>query len=387
MVGKRKKEKADFTAMKNGENEPVLLQGLVVEWTLPSRESLVDWIRSTVEDVRVKEVVELFPKEIFDELESIRRSFYYKVEKLCIPAYSLKILPIEALPKFQEAVEEVRKALKGLDEKIKAAMKDEYTKKAVSYFVQKAEAKPRMVEGISGRFNVSMMPLRVDRLVWTEFLNDTLKKDLDRLNQIYQEEKARLFDELSQIRQQIEEAQKELEGKKSELAEAEEAVKQAYEPIAAPVDVALLRTEKAELESKIKSLRARARELEMRVQQLEREQQERQSRIASAYTWARQQTEQTERRIRFDAYAVFRQQLNELIAEALRVLEEDEKVRARELKRLITVTRNAMERVRSVMPASRMADYYERLLIAVKEGADGNYADAKNMIESIRREI
>ncbi|MEM2779230.1 MAG: hypothetical protein QXH00_11135 [Candidatus Jordarchaeales archaeon] len=367
--------------------EPFIMQGLVVEWSLPSKSSLVDWISETVEDVRVKEVVELFPKEIFDELENIRRTFYYRVEKLTIPAYSLKILPAEALPKFKEVVEETRAALVRLDEKIKEALKSEYTQKAVSYFTRKAEGKPRLVEGVSGRFNIFMMPLRVDRVLWDEFLNETMRREMERAREAYISEKARLEDELKAVKAEIEEQRRRLEAARRELEEAEAEVAKAYEGVTAPVDVALLRVQKAELEAKVKDLRAKARDLELKVQRLEREHREREANFNSARIWAGRQTEQTERRVRFDAWAVLNQQLRELVEEGLRVLDEPSNIRLREFKRLENVARNAMERVRSVMPASRMAEYYERLFIAMKEGASGRCDEAKKQLEAIRREI
>lgn len=367
--------------------EPFIMHGLVVQWSLPSRSTLVDWISETVEGVRVKEVVELFPKDVFDDLENIRRTFYYRVEKLTIPAYSLRILPAEALPKFQEVVEETRAALKRLDERIAEALKSDYTQKAVGYFMRKAEAKPRIVEGVSGRFNVLMMPLRIDRVLWDEFLNETMKRELERAKTTYEAERARLEEMLASVRREIDEALRELEVKRRELMEAEEEVARAYEGVKAPFDVALLRTEKAELESKVKDLKAKARELELKIQRLEREQREREQSFASARVWAGQQTEQTERRIRFDAWAVLNQQLRELVEEGLRTIEEPSNVRAREFKRLENVARNAMERVRSVMPASRTAEYYERVYNAIREGASGNFEEAKRLLQGIRREI
>ncbi len=368
--------------------EAFIMKGLVVEWTLPSKATLVDWISEVVEDVRVKEVVELFPKEIFVALENIRRVFYYKVEKLTVPAYSLKILPAEALPRFQEAVEETRKALEKLDAQIQDALKSEYTQKAISYYLRKAEAKPRIVESLSKRFQVFMIPLKIDRVLWTEFLDETMRAEMERARGAYMEEKRKLEEELANIRREIDEAGKVLEERRKELAEAEEQVAKAYEGVTLPFDLALLRTQKAELEAKVKDLRAKARDLELKIQRLEREQREREERYSSAAVWARQQTENTERRMRFDAYAVLNQQLRDLIDEGLRVMEEeDASVRKRELKRLEKVSRAALERVRSIMPGSRMASCYEVVYDAFREAVEGNMEEAKSRLERIRREI
>jgi len=182
------------------EKEPILIQGLVVDWNLPSKGLLVDWLSKVVEDVRLKEVVELFPKEIFDELETIRRTFYYRVEKLTIPAYSLKLLPVEALPEFQEAVEDTRRRFQELDKKIKAALESEYAKKAMEYYVRVAERRPRVVESISNRFQVFLMPLKIDRVLWNEFLNDYMKEDMERIKQNFTRMKEEFENQLSEIR-------------------------------------------------------------------------------------------------------------------------------------------------------------------------------------------
>jgi hypothetical protein len=367
-------------------DEQIILSGLVVDWTLPSRSALVDWISQNVEDVRVKELVELFPKEVFDELENLRRIFYYRLQDLTIPAFGLRILPMSSLPKFQKVVELTKQALEQLDEKIREALKSEYTQKAIEYYIRMAESKPRLVDGISKRFTVALIPLRIDKLFWDEFLNEQMQREMARIREQYDKEKKKLEEQLDSIRQELELSSKRLEGARRDLADAEAEVEKAYEGVKAPVDVALLRVEKSELENKVRELRAKATDLQHKIQQLEREQRERESGVTSARVWAGQQTEETSRRLTFDAYAILTQQLRDLIDDVLRVLEE-KTAPAKELERLKTVAQQAMERARSLMPGSTLANTYETVYVSITDALQGNVENATSQLEQIRREL
>ncbi|MFQ6076645.1 MAG: hypothetical protein ACE5Z5_11015 [Candidatus Bathyarchaeia archaeon] len=363
--------------------ESISLRGLVVDWNLPSKAILVDWLKQTVEEVRVKEVVELFPKEIFDELETIRRTFYYNLEKLTIPAYSLKLLPVEALPKFQGVIKTTRARLQKLDHDIQAALESEYTKKATKYYTQHADRRARLVESISHRFQVFMMPLRLDRILWDEFLSESMQKELERIRERYERERTSLEAQLESIREQIESAVKELEARRKDLADAEAEVEKVYEGVKIPYDIALLRVQKSELQGKVKDLKARARELQMKIQRLEREQREREAGFGRATVWARRQTEETQRRIRFDTRRVWEQEIEDFVREALDSLEETPKVRDRILRKLERAAKASLDRIYSVMPTSRLVKAYEKFITAVKEALEGKIELAKEKLEGL----
>jgi len=363
--------------------ESIALRGLVVDWNLPSKAILVDWLKQEIDEVRLKEVVELFPKEIFDELETIRRTFYYNLEKLTIPAYSLKLLPVDGLPKFQQVIEATRKRLEKLDEKIQEALASEYTKRATEFYQKRADRRARLIERISHRFQIFMMPLRLDRVLWDEFLSESMKRELDRIHKSYERERASLQDQLKAIRSRIDQTVKELEARKRELAQAEAEVEKAYEGVKLPIDIALLRIQKSELTSRVKNLKAKARELQLKIQRLEREQRERESGISRATLWARRQTEQTDRRIRFDTRRVWEQEIEDLVREALDSLEEVPKIRDRVLRKLERSAKKSLDRIYSVMPTSRLIKAYERFIQAVKDALAGQLEEAKDQLESL----
>jgi len=364
-------------------DEAITLQGFVVDWNLPSKAVLVDWLRQEVDEVRLKEVVELFPKEVFDELETIRRTFYYQLEKLTIPAYSLKLLPVDALPKFQEVIETTRKRLERLDEKIQEALRSDYHRKATEFYARRAERRARVIDRISGRFNVFMMPLRLDRVLWDEFLSESMKRELDRIRERYEHERSTLQGKLEAIQERIKQAVRELEARKRDLAEAEAEVEKAYEGVKLPVDIALLRVQKKELAGKVKDLKAKARELQLKIQRLEREQREREANMGRATVWARRQTEETERRIRFDARRVWEQEIEGLVREALDALEEIPKIRDRVLRKLERVAKRSLDRIYSVMPTSRLIKTYENFIAVIKIALEGKLDEAKNRLERL----
>lgn len=363
--------------------ESIALRGLVVDWNLPSKAILVDWLKQTVDEVRLKEVVELFPKEVFDELEAIRRTFYYNLEKLTIPAYSLKLLPVDALPKFQKVIENTRNRLEKLDQEIQAALGSEYHKRATDFYAKRAERRARIIERISHRFEVFMMPLRLDRILWDEFLDESMQKELERIHERYERERKSLQEQQGSIREQIDLTVKELEARRRDLAEAEAEVEKAYEGVKVPYDLALLKVQKSELQSRVKDLKAKARQLQMKIQSLEREQRERESGFGRAQAWARRQTEETERRIRFDTRRVWEQEIEDFVREALDSLEEIPKMRDRTLRKLERAAKTSLDRIYSVMPTSRLIKAYERFIQAVKDALAGKLEEAKNQLEGL----
>jgi len=363
------------------EREAVVIRGLIVDVNLPSRDVLTDWTRFMDEDVRLKEVVELFPEEIYKTLESIRRGFYYHLERLTIPAYTLKVLPFSSLPAFQRIVEETRARFNKLDEMIIRSLESAYTKRAVEYFKTKWESKPRLTSRVSNRFRVSLIPLKLDRILWDEFLNETMKKELERIRRSYETRKQILEKKLSNVKEQIKRGTAEMERLKSELKMAREEVDKAYEERRLPYDVGMLKLEKADLKKKITNLRAKARELQDKIIRLEREREARETRFANAIGWTQRETRETEKRIRIDASRLWQEDLEALIGDALNALEEQEPIRSRELRKLERNARTSLERLGSAMPGSTLITSYEKFLIAVKDAQEGKIKQAKKALE------
>jgi len=297
------------------EKEAITISGLVVDWDLPSRSLLMDWFRRGVEEVRVKEVVELFPEEVCARLETARRWFYAEVEKLTVQAYSLHILPLSRLAEFQEVVEKMRRRLREVDEMMKLALEDAYTRRAVDYFTKEGQRKPRIVESVSGRFHVKMMPLKIDRRAWEELLEGQLKEELRRLEEHYAKRMEELEEEYMRRREMSEE----------------------------------------QLRRYLEGLRE---ELQRRREELQR-----------AASWARGVTGETAQRVRFDAVRLLVSEVREALSAALEAFKADDvKERDRELNRVAKVLRSLLESASSI-GAHGTAQLAERALAAV-EGRD-----------------
>lgn len=358
------------------DNEKIIsLRGMVVDYSMPSRAVLVDWLKKEINDVRLKEVVELFPKEIFNELETIRRQFYYRMEVLTVPAYSLKILPMDALPKFQKVIQQTKKRFEKLDEEIKKALKDRYTKKAIDYY-QDHGSKARIVSSISHRFSVLMMPFRIDALIWQEFLDESLQRQLDAIHKRYENRKKDLENNLEKIQGQLDETKKDLERSSDDVAKA-------YEGMTLPVDVATLRIERKELQGKVKGLKYQMKKLQREINSLEWKKKDEVTTYQSSSRWAYRQTQETEKRISFDATKLYQDQLENMVRNALETFDLDAKNRNRTLTNYVEAAKKTWDRIMSLMPTSRLGTLYEKSIIAMKKALDGKLEDAKKELEEL----
>lgn len=315
MSGEQKEaERKAEEAKPNSEEEVITLSGLVVDWDIPSRSALMDWFRRGVEDVRVKEVVELFPEEVCARLETARRWFYSEVEKLTIQAYSLHILPLSRLAEFQDTVERMRRRLREVDAMMKQALDDAYTKRAVEYFLREGQRKPRIVESVSERFRVTLMPLRIDRQAWLEQLDGQLKEELRRLEEYYAKRMEELEDEYRRRREMSEE------------------------------------------------------QFRRYVEGLREEWERRREELSRAASWARGVAGETARRVRFDAVRLLVAEVREAVAAALEAFKaEDAKERDRELRRLAKSLRSLVDSASSI-GAHGTAQLAEKVLAAVEAG-------------------
>jgi len=354
----------------------VSLNGFVVDYSLPSRTVLVDWIRKEVDEVRLKEVVELFPKEIFDELEAIRRLFYYKLVALTVPAYTLKILPFDALAKFQGAIEQAKKRLKALDVMIVKAIETTYSKKARSYYQEAGNGKPRIVNNISHRFTVSVMPLQIDRFVWREFLDESLEKQLDAIHRKYDARKQELKEEIEGIQAKIFVAQADLKRSKQDVAKA-------YEGLTVPMDLATMKIEWKELKGQINDLKYSIQKLKQQINRLELKKSRDVASFERSSRWVRSQTEETEKRITFDTKKLYQDQLEKMVRDALNLLPRRKGIRNKGLKGRIRMALDSRNRVVSLMPTSRLGNLFEKVIIAMKEALNGNLEAAKKQLEEM----
>jgi len=339
--------------------EPVILKGLVVDWSLPSKAALQDWLgRETQEGVRVREVVELLPIEVFQELDALRRSFDRRAEDIIVRAYSLKILPLKDLPEFQALIDSTRERLGKLDIMIEEALKSRYTALAAKYYEETADRTPKKVGKVSGRFGVLMMPLRIDPLVWDEYLSEELKAQVEKAEADYKAAKETLDSQLGEVRGELERTRKDLEASKAE-------VEKATEGVSLPFDVATMRIQRKELESRVKDLQAQERELQRRVERLQRERSDESRSVQASTAWAQERTRETERAISFDVRQLWATTLQELAKKALDALDLEEAKRKRPLETVERHARETLERIWSLQPNSMYARSYELLIAAL----------------------
>lgn len=350
----------------------VVLKGFVLSWSIPSRAYLQDWLRlETEEEVRVREVVELFPEDIFRELAAIRRNFYKVAEGLVLPAYGIKLLPTEGLPKLKELIAKTSKRLQELDTRIEEALKSDYHEKAVDYYTETAEASPKKVSKISGRFGVSMIPLRIDAFTWDTFLTDEMKRQLDsidyeykRRREINEQSMAEMRDERRLIEAKLKDAETMIENAESEVAKA-------YEPMTLPVDVTTMRVQKKELEAKIKEMKKQETKLQRKINRLQTDQvNDRQSFQRSA-RWARDMTEETRKQVSFDVKRLWTQNLQDLVKRAIDTFDLSKKRQIKSLKYVKTSAEETQRRIWSLQPDSNLVKKYEKFLGLVVRAING----------------
>lgn len=369
------------------EEQSIPLQGIVVDWQLPSKASLQDWLRKeTEDDIRIREIVELLPKEVFQELEATRRNFYRNAERIIIRAYSLKLLPTEALPDFQELIEKTKKRLEALDVKIKKAIESEYHKKAVKYFEAVSRDTARRMGSVSGRMYVVMLPLRIDSILWDTFLTDEMKKEQDRQDKQFEKRQTQLNKRLTDIVNSIEDSQGQLEGYQRDIDDAEKVVEKAYESMTVPVDVATLKVERKKLNSQVRTLRAQERELRGKLDRLQRDRQTSQANYENATRWARRQQEETERTIRFDTRRLWADTLEQLAKDVLDALESnDMKLIKKTLSRVKQSAETTLSRIWSVQPGSMLTNSYERFIASVTIREDWSIETCREQVQDLAR--
>jgi len=354
------------------EPESMIMKGMVINWNLPSKATLQDWLRVDNPEIRIREIVELFPEEIFRDLEAIRRDFYRKVMRLVLPAYGLKLLPFEDLPKVKDAIEHTKKSLIELDKKIKKALKSDYYEKATNYYHEVAGQKPREFRGLAHRFTTMMMPLRLDPFVWDEFLSNELQKQKDRLKQRYQTQRISLDKNLERIQKEVNEANIMLNVKMKDIKEADKVLDEIYEPVKIPVDVATLKIERQELKDRIKELKYQERDLKRKLEKLERSKQNSNQNFGRAYTWAREETEKTDKAIKFDVKRLWASNLEELVRSALESLELEGKAKKKKLENLKADADKTLERIWSIQPKSRLIAKYEKFISLIVKALEGS---------------
>jgi len=362
------------------QSEAMILKGLVVNWTLPSKATLQDWLKQDNPDIRIREIVELFPEEIFKDLEAIRRGFYRHVQMLVLPAYSLKLLPFDSLPKIQITIENTRENLKVLDKKIEEALNSDYYKKASQYYKNTSGLNPKSVSNLSERFTVMMIPLRLDSFVWEDFLTEEMEKQKKRITEVYNRDKAVLESSLLSIHKKISDAQKTLDVKQKDILKADEVLDEIYEPVKLPVDVATLRIEKKELQNEIKDLRYIEKRLKRERDKLESQKRNNFQNLDGARTWARQETKNTEKAISFDVKKLWNTTLEDLIRKSVDSLEALKiPILLKALETIKEAAEDTLERIWSVQPTSKLIPKYEKFIGILVEALNGK--DVKASLE------
>lgn len=371
---KKKSKEKEKEKAKEQEREVMILKGLVVDWTLPSHATLQDWLRQDNPEIRIREVVDLFPEEIFRELETTRRGFYRQVHRHIIPAYSLKLLPFEDLPKIQKAIEETREKLATLDNMIEDAMNSKYHKRASEYYKNTSGLNPKAVSNLSNRFFVTMIPLRLDAYAWDELLTDEMKDQKKRLMARYERERSDLQGKLKDIRKKIQDAKEILNVKKEDIKNAEKDLEEAYEPMKIPVDVATLRIEKKELNDRIKDLKYLEKDLTRKINRLEQKKSNTDQNFERSYAFARRETEQTEKAISYDVQKLWTDTLEDLVRKSIDAYElptTGSKTKKTSWTSMKEIAEKTLERIWSVQPTSKLIPKYEKFMGLINEALEG----------------
>lgn len=366
------------------EEEAVIpLKGLVVNWSLPSRATLQDWLRLDHPEIRIREVVELFPEEVFKELDTIRRGFYRAVERLIVPAYTLKLLPIDSLPKLHDAIDKTRVRLKGLDVMIEEAAKSEYFAKAKKYYEETAGQSPRITSEVAGRFSVMMIPLRLDPIVWDEFLTEEMKVQQERMDRRFDDDKAFYDKRLEGLKAELESQVKVLEVKQADVAAAEAEVEEAFGGVTASVDIVALRAQRAELQEAVKGLKAQVREGQRSLERIQRDRKESTQNFQRSARWARRETEATERAMTFDVKKLWMDTLEGLAKKAVESFELSDKKRRKVLATTLETAQATVDRIYSLQPGSFLIKSYERLIEALGQALSGDLGVALKSLEDL----
>lgn len=342
-------------------NQVLELSGLVVEFDLPSKAALEDWLRREEGGLRLREVVELYPREIFKELEAIRRYFYLKLGEITVPCYSLRLLPMSNVEALRQLVERTRRELEELDRKIEGAVEDAYTRRAVEYFMAKGK-RPRLGPQLASRFSVSLMPLRISRSAWEELLDSQLREELARMEEEARRRREALEGKVKEVEwelrnseerlRQLEERERQLKAQLEEMLEAPMAEERLKE----------LQRQRRDLEAEVEYLESQRKELSWQVERLNRELEARRSSMVQAAGWAREAARQTAEKVSFDAAKLMIGELRSLAEEAVKAIEEED---PRSLKR-VERQLNALIQSASSMGLQRIASAAERVLADVR---------------------
>jgi hypothetical protein len=347
-------------------DQSIPLKGLVVEFNLPSRALFHDWVRrETTSEVRVSEIVELLPENIFRELDTIRRQFYKRVEPLIISAYTLKLLPVKDLPKLRAAVVHTRKRLKTLDRAIIKATKTDYFKKATQYYREQSNKDPKTAFLTEGRFRVSMIPLRLNALAWDTFLTDELKQKRAALSARYRKEKKRLAN-------QLDDTQTKLTTLQQEVATTREELIKNYGDLNLPVDLATMKIEKTELTQIVKNLEYRKMEIERKIKRLDQNRRYESRQWRTTTNWAIRQTEKTHDAIRFDVQKLWRSHYQQLIQDAKDTYEMDARYHKQRFTRIREKIDQLCDRIWSVQQSHALISQLRALEGLVVMAANGS---------------
>lgn len=344
--------------------ESMITRGLVVNCSLPSRSILQDGIRKQEGEVRYAEIIDLFPQEIFTELETIRRFFYRKLEGMVLPAYSIKLLPFDELPKFKQVIEKTKAALIVLDAKVEAALQSAYHKKATKFFKKTSNGhKPRTFTELSKRMQVSMMPLRLDPFVWQQFLTEEMQNQEARIKARYTAQKERLDADLKQTREAYRTALKDLQ-------KANEDLDTAYETQTVPLNLATMKIELKEIKDRIKDLTYQEKDLKRKLNRLNQNRERETSSRREAYVWATERTEETEKAIAFDVKKLWADQLEDLVRRSLEAYEVPKQLNTR-LQKILKAAEELQERIITVKPGSVLVNKLINFINIISLGLEG----------------
>jgi hypothetical protein len=343
------------------------LKGLVVDWKLPSRALFREWVNvedNTI-DINYSEVIETFPQDIFRELETIRRTFYKRVHPIIMYAYTLKLLSVDDLPKFHDAVEATRKRLEQFDKTVEHATNSDYYKAARQYLNEKHGRGPKIIINTSKRFSVMLMPFRLDSLVWDQFLTDEMKAKKAALSAQFRQSKKQLTEALAKIENQLQAIEVEKSNAKAELIEA-------YGNANLPFDVATLKIERQDLTQQVKDLEYKKKDIQRQINRLDQNRKQENRRWRRTSNWTIRQAEKTQDEIHFDLFRAWREIKEQLKHDGIDTYDMDPRFHTQRFIRLRDTAITAKERIYTVQPAHSSIRGFTTLIELFTKAIEGH---------------
>lgn len=178
-------------------DQKVLVQGVTVDFTLPSEGKLhIHGVR-TIEGKQFKEDIgiTIAPETYKTRFKNERRKFYRRLSEVSFILgkgeghRNLYLIPLENVPEFLKTVEEVKEDFQEIQEEINAYLAKQTTDEEQEYLESVHEYVRQHSDVFQGvnfdyevflNFDVSLMPLRIDTATFKEIAADQVTQEMEK---------------------------------------------------------------------------------------------------------------------------------------------------------------------------------------------------------------